>query len=350
MKRNLLFLLAAVVLFLMPNGAFGQTAPNLGTTSTFALFTAGGAFASTGASNVTGDVGTNAGSFTAFPPGILVGLSQKHVVDATSAQAKIDVLAAYGALNQGGTAILVGLGGQTLTSGIYTTGAAAATLNGVLTLDAQGDPTAIFIIRIGGTFAEAGASNVNLINSASPNNVYWQIGGQFDLADGSFFKGTAIVNGAINLLGTSSFIGRGLSTAGAINIAANTVTLGAPPAAPTVTLTQPTCSVGTGTITITAPTGVGMTYSIDGSTYTNTTGVFSSLASGTYNVTAMNSDGYVSLRTTVTINAQPSPPANATASVTIQPTCSVTTGTIVVTVHWVPDMNIILTVEPIRLQ
>ncbi|MCX6257451.1 MAG: hypothetical protein NTW49_06085, partial [Bacteroidia bacterium] len=47
------------------------------------------------------------------------------------------------------------------------------------------------------------------------------------------------------------------------------------PAAPTASATlQPTCNIPTGTITITAPTGAGITYSIDGSTYTNTTGVF----------------------------------------------------------------------------
>ena len=46
------------------------------------------------------------------------------------------------------------------------------------------------------------------------------------------------------------------------------------PGTPTVSLTQPECGSTTGTITITAPTGTGMTYSINGSTYTNTSGIF----------------------------------------------------------------------------
>ena len=47
------------------------------------------------------------------------------------------------------------------------------------------------------------------------------------------------------------------------------------PAAPTASVTvQPTCAVPTGTIVVTAPTGAGLTYSIDGTTYTNTTGTF----------------------------------------------------------------------------
>ena len=110
------------------------------------------------------------------------------------------------------------------------------------------------------------------------------------------------------------------------------VTVNPRPVAPTATATlQPTCAVATGTITVTAPTGTGMTYSIDGSTYTNTTGIFTLVAAGNYTVTARNSDGCTSTGTSVTINAQPLTPAAPTASATLQPTCAVATGTITVT-------------------
>ena len=73
--------------------------------------------------------------------------------------------------------------------------------------------------------------------------------------------------------------------------------------APTASATkQPTCAAQTGTITITLPTGTGITYSIDGSTYTSS-GIFTTVASGTYNVTVKNASGCVSNATTVTINA-----------------------------------------------
>ena len=265
MKGKTLILLVAAVLFLMPKINFGQ-APDLGHASSFALFTATGAFTNTGTTTITGDIGTNAGAFTGFPPGTVIG--SIHVADATSALAATSTLDAYGYMSTlGGSVIPVGLGNdQLLVPGIYQTGA-ASTLNGNLILDGQGDPDALFIIRIGGALATSGSAEVILINSASPNNVYWQIGGQFDLTDGSVFKGTLIVDGAINLLGSSSLVGRGLSVSGAITTASNEVILGSPPAAPTVTLTQPTCILATGTITVTAPTGAGMTYSIDGLTY-----------------------------------------------------------------------------------
>ncbi|WP_310377773.1 T9SS sorting signal type C domain-containing protein [Flavobacterium sp.] len=81
------------------------------------------------------------------------------------------------------------------------------------------------------------------------------------------------------------------------------VNSGASTATPTVTLTQPTCTLATGTITITAPTGLGMRYSINGLTYTNSTGIFPTLAAGTYSVTAKNSSGCISNATTVIINS-----------------------------------------------
>ena len=115
---------------------------------------------------------------------------------------------------------------------------------------------------------------------------------------------------------------------------ATQVVLNAPatPAAPTASATlQPTCAVPTGTITVTAPTGAGLTYSIDGTTYTNTTGIFTLVAPGTYNVTVKDAGGCISAATQVIVNGAPGAPAAPTASATLQPTCAVPTGTITVT-------------------
>ena len=78
------------------------------------------------------------------------------------------------------------------------------------------------------------------------------------------------------------------------------------PDAPIVTVTQPTCSIATGTITVN--TFPGMNYSINGSGYFNTSGVFSSLIADSYNVTAKNSDGCISAMTIATITDQPITP------------------------------------------
>ena len=66
------------------------------------------------------------------------------------------------------------------------------------------------------------------------------------------------------------------------------------PSNPIVAITSPTCTTVTGTITVTAPSEAGMTYSKDSTTYSNTTGVFSGVTVGTYPITAKSSFGCVS--------------------------------------------------------
>lgn len=225
MTRQVLYIATTVALIVtMPQMCFGQ-APNLGTTSTFALFTAAGAFNNTGATTVTGDIGTNVGAFSGFPPGVVIG--QIHVADPASAQAAADVATAYGALSAVTCMAVLGTtlgGGQVLTPSVYCLGA-ASTLNGDLILDAQGDPNALFIFKINGALMGGASAHVLLINAASWCNVYWQVNGEFALAANAVFRGTVIASGAIALQPGASLIGRGLSTAGAISTSDNVVTL-----------------------------------------------------------------------------------------------------------------------------
>ena len=233
MKTKLLIKVTLLLLLAIPTLSFSQ-APNLGAVGSFAVFTAAGAFSNVGsATSVNGDVGTNAGAFSAFTPGTLVGT--KNVVNTMSASAATDVATAYSFLSNKtcGTTLTSPLGnGQTLTPGVYCISTAStlvqgvdSTLNMSLTLDAQGYPDALFFIKINGAFATSAHSQVILINGASFNNVYWQVGGQIVLGAGSTFGGTIIANGAINLMEGASLYGRALSVAGAISLHNNIVQL-----------------------------------------------------------------------------------------------------------------------------
>ena len=96
----------------------------------------------------------------------------------------------------------------------------------------------------------------------------------------------------------------GCSTSASANVVINEQP--AIPLAPTLgAITNPVCAGATGTIMVTAPTGTGTTYSIDGLNYTNTTGVITQVASGVYSVTAKSVGGCVSLGSVVTINSAP---------------------------------------------
>ncbi len=102
-------------------------------------------------------------------------------------------------------------------------------------------------------------------------------------------------------------------------------------ATPTGSVTvQPTCSSPTGTIVITAPAGANIEYSAGGAFQAS--GTFTGLAPGTYSITARNSvTGCTSAVRTLIVNNLPAGPPTPTGSVTVQPTCSTPTGTIVIT-------------------
>ena len=87
------------------------------------------------------------------------------------------------------------LGGQTLTSGVYTFSAASsANLVGTVTLDGQGDPNAVFIFQTSSSLITASASVVHLINGAQACNVFWQVGSSATLGTGTTFVGTILAD------------------------------------------------------------------------------------------------------------------------------------------------------------
>ena len=95
LKTLLHNVLKATILLLIPILGYSQ-APNLGSTSSFALFTAVGAFNNSGVSAITGDIGTNVGAFNL---GAAVHVGSSYVANDVTAQAALDVNLAYGSLS-----------------------------------------------------------------------------------------------------------------------------------------------------------------------------------------------------------------------------------------------------------
>ena len=298
MKTSLPLTIALCMVFFMPFNNFAQTVP-LGTTSPFALFTAVGAFSNTGATMVTGDIGTDVGAFSGFPPGVVIG--SIHVSDMVSAQAAIDVAIAYSYLGGITCGQVIGTtlgGGQTLTPDVYCMGA-ATTLNGELILDGQCDPGAFFIFKIDGALSTTVLSSVTLINGASLCNVYWQVNGAVALGEGSTFRGTIVASGAITLLEASSLEGRGLTTAGAIELHNNIVNNDMLPEAAVLTADGP--------LTICTGDSVVLLGNCGGTWSTGaTTASITVFAGGDYFVTTSNGCGLTeSNHITVTVNPLP---------------------------------------------
>ncbi|PBQ34231.1 hypothetical protein CNR22_21475 [Sphingobacteriaceae bacterium] len=216
MKINLQHQLLALSFLFLSGKHFGQ-APTLGTAANFVLFSINGSVSNSGISQLTGNVGTNNGSSTAF--GNVNG--GMHDGDGVSAQCATDLLIAYNQLNSAIPAFfpasLLG-NGQTLVPGIYSiTG--NATLNLDLNLDAQNDPNAVFIFQIQGALSTNASSKVKLVNGALACNIYWKVEGMVNMASGTTMRGTIIANNAAISMNTGDTLeGRALSTTGAISV------------------------------------------------------------------------------------------------------------------------------------
>jgi hypothetical protein len=224
MKIKELNSLIGIIVLCLPNIFFAQT-PNLGTTANYALFTSVGAIDNTGATYIMGNVGTHAGKFSGFPMGIVNG--QTHLSDSSTVKAAADLSALYNQLEESscGKNLDNTLGNkQTLTPGVYCLNG-ASTLNDYLTLDAKGDPKAVFIFKINGSLVTQTASNVVLVNGASLENVFWQIKDNIVLGKKSVFTGNIVANGPINLRKGAALSGRGLSKSGGIALNKNNCTL-----------------------------------------------------------------------------------------------------------------------------
>jgi len=104
---------------------------------------------------------------------------------------------------------------------------AACTFTDSLYLNAQGNPNAVFVIKINGALTTSTYSKVILINGAQTKNVYWKIEGAVNINNYSVFCGTIICNnGAFGAINTGVLLnGKALLTTGALSTASITTTM-----------------------------------------------------------------------------------------------------------------------------
>ena len=250
--RSFRFLFIAVALgiagsFLGANSAAAQQAPvGLGTAASFAVL-AGTTVTNTGPSVISGDVGVSPGTaVVGFPPGV-VNSGTIHAADAVAAQAQADVTTAYNdAAGRSTTAtVTADLAGQTLVSGVYT--GATLGLTGTVTLDAQGDPNAVFIFQAASTLITASSSVVALTNGADACNVYWQVGSSATLGTNSTFVGTVLALTSVTATTSATINGRLLARNGAVTLDSNVITSSACGTSTSTTTTTTTTQAPTTT-------------------------------------------------------------------------------------------------------
>lgn len=207
------------------NRASAQIAPSLGAAQNFAVL-AGSTVTNTGPTNITGDLGVSPGTaITGFPPGTVID-GTINSADALALQAETDTGSAYGNLaSQACTvtyAVPKDIGGLTLVPGVYCF-ASSAQLTGTVTLNAGGNPNAVWIFKIGSTLITASDSSVLLINGAQQCKVFWQVGSSATLGTGTAFTGNILALTSITLSTDATVIGRTLAMNGAVTMDSNAV-------------------------------------------------------------------------------------------------------------------------------
>ena len=185
---------------------------------------AGSTVTNTGSTTVSGDVGVSPGTaVTGFPPGLAGGTI--HKADGAAAQAQATLALGYidAAGRSGGTSVAGDLVGKTLTAGVYKSTSSLAN-SGDVTLDAQGDPAAVFIFQIASTLITGSGSHIVLANGASACNVFWQVGSSATLGTNSVFKGNILALTSITITTGVHLEGRALARNGAVTLDADVIT------------------------------------------------------------------------------------------------------------------------------
>jgi Ice-binding-like len=138
-----------------------------------------------------------------------------------------------------------------LVAGLYSFGHdPTSNINGTLTLDAQGDPNAVWIFQASSDLVTATGSTVQFINAPAGSqlacNVYWTVGSSATINSGSTFVGTILASASIT-------VGSGATVTGRL-LAANAADAGG-----NVTLIDDTIVRPPGCATLPAGTGGGPT-------------------------------------------------------------------------------------------
>lgn len=285
----------------------GPAAPALASTAAYGVFSSIGAVTSTPVTYVTGDVGANTTVPSGFVPGNVTGTIR--AMNTLTAAAAGDLTNVYNYLvampadihlldpaNLGYNLVLTPHSYQI--TGI-------TQLTGSLILNAQGNPNAIFVIKINGSFTTGTLSKIVLTNGTQAKNVYWKIDGAVNVFSNSVFNGTLVVAGAITLNTGDTLNGRAMTINGAVAINGSYINI-TPLACVAAPITGNT-TVCEGSTTTLSDADLGGTWESSDTTVAtidSTSGVVTGIAAGT-SVIKYTTALACEATTTVTVNPSP---------------------------------------------
>lgn len=217
-----LILLGSFLTLLFASSALAATTSvSLGSAAPFSVL-AGSTVTNTGPSTISGDLGLSPGSSVTGAPHV-VGAT--HIDDAVAIAAKKDLTTAYNdaASRASNGSAGTDLAGKVFLPGVRTAGSSLLLSSGRVTLNAEGNPNAVFIFQIGSTLITASNTTVSLVNGAQACNVFWQVGSSATLGTGTAFVGTIMAQASITANTAATIHGRLLAQTGAVTLDDNTI-------------------------------------------------------------------------------------------------------------------------------
>jgi uncharacterized protein (TIGR03437 family) len=101
---------------------------------------------------------------------------------------------------------------------LYKSTSSLAVSSGTLTLDAQGNPNAVFIFQIASTLTMTSGEQVVLAGSANAANIFWQVGTSATIGTTAVIHGTILAAVSISVLTGATLDGRALAQSGAVTV------------------------------------------------------------------------------------------------------------------------------------
>jgi hypothetical protein len=265
-----LILLGSLSTLIFASSALGATSVGLGKAASFSVL-GGSTITNTGQTTMFGDLGLAPGSSVTGAP---VVLGEEHVDDAVANEAKSALTTAATTAANAASNGSAGedLAGHAFLPGVYTASTSLLLSSGSVTLNAQGDPNAVFIFQIGSTLTTGSNTSVSLINGAQACNVFWEVGSSATLGTGTHFVGTIMAADSITANTGATIHGRLLAQTAAVTLEDNTIT--------TSTCASSSSGSGGGTEITTPEETAAIEKATTGGETTTTTGAGTTTSSG----------------------------------------------------------------------
>lgn len=218
-----LLLLGSMSTLLFASSALGAPATvGLGSSAPFSVL-AGTTITNTGTTTMAGNLGLFPGTSVTGAPQVL---GQTYVNDQVANEAKSALTSAFTNAKNRPSEGSAGpdMAGHMFSPGVYTASSSLELSAGSVTLNAEANPDAVFIFRIGTTLTTGSATSVSLINGAQACNVFWEVGSSATLGAGTHFVGTILALESITANSAATIHGRLLTQTAAVTLENNTIT------------------------------------------------------------------------------------------------------------------------------